>query len=438
MAFRIAGQFETVRMPLDQLGELLGRSREAGPRLIADAAPVCCPATLGGYELLHEVGRGSMGVVYKARQIRLNRIVALKTLLPAALEDKRAVGRLQNEAEIAAQLDHPGIIPIHDVSQHDGQPYISMAFVDGESLATRLESGPIGVETAAQIVADVADAVQHAHDRGIVHHDLKPANICLDRLGQPKIADFGLARRIGDGRQPVVSGISGTPAYMSPEQAAGQSDAVGPGSDLYALGAILYHLLTGRPPFDGEDAVTVIQRVREEQPPAPRSGNPSIPMALEAICLRCLEKDVIARFASAGELAHELRSFLSSRPSDESGCGFPANRVSPTELRSGRNRRGLHRLLLGAGLLLAVLIPTSIWTAKAHDPNTVPLATPVIQLAEKRTDSIRPRDTLVKAERSRPTAVNVEPISFESAGARLVRRVDTNRNAGPQPGKRRA
>jgi serine/threonine protein kinase len=438
MAVRTTEQYETVRMPLDQLGELLCRSREPVSQLIADQPPVHCPATLGGYELLHEVGRGSTGIVYKARQIRLNRIVALKTLLPAALESQGAIGRLQNEAEVAAQLDHPGIIPIHDIGQHNGQPYICMAFVDGESLAARLESGPIGIEAAAQIVAEVAEAIQHSHDRGIIHHDLKPANIVLDRFGQPRIADFGLARRIADRDQPVFAGISGTPAYMSPEQAAGQTSAVGPASDLYALGAILYHLLTGRPPFDGNDAVTVIQRVRDDQPPAPRSIEPSIPVALEAICLRCLEKDVVARFASAGELTRELRNFLSKMDNGKSGSSSLPNRVSRTELRSGRALHGGRRSLVGAGLLLAVLIPVSIWTTKTQDPKTVSFPNPVDHRVEPWSDSTAHADALAKTERPKTTAVKVEGVSLESAGARLVRHVETNRNDSPLPGKRRA
>jgi serine/threonine-protein kinase len=438
MAVRITEQYETVRMPLTQLGELHCRTREAIPQATADESPVCCPATVGGYELLHEVGRGSMGVVYKARQIRLNRIVALKTLLPAAFESQRAVGRLQNEAEVAAQLDHPGIIPIHDIGQHNGQPYICMTFVDGESLAARLESGPIEAEVAAQIVADVAEAVQHAHDRGIIHHDLKPANIVLDRSGQPRIADFGLARRIGDRSQLLVAGISGTPAYMSPEQAAGQTNAVGPASDQYALGAILYHLLTGRPPFDGADAMTVIQSVREDQPPAPRSIEPSIPVALEAICLRCLQKDVVARFASAGDLATELRHFLSSIKNDKSDAGSPPNRISRTELRSERSLHGVRRLLLGASLLLAVLIPASIWTAKAQDPKTVSFPNPEDHRDEPWTDSTGHEDALAKTERPKPNALKAEGVSLESVGARLVRHGETNPIAGPLPGKRRA
>ena len=267
---------------------------------------VACPRMFGEYELLEEIGRGAMGVVYKARQIRLKRIVALKMLLPATLRRPGAITQLLTEAEVAAQLDHPGIIPVHDFGQHSGQPYICMAFIEGKSLAARLNRGPISVEEAVRIVADMAEAMQHAHDRGIIHRDLKPANILLNRKGQSWIGDFGLARKLSAS---IANSdvIAGTPSYMSPEQASGQNGRVGPASDVYSLGAILYRCLTGRAPFEGTNSLSILRQVCETEPPSLRSIDPSVPENLEKIALRSLHKDPARRYPSAAALACQLR-----------------------------------------------------------------------------------------------------------------------------------
>jgi serine/threonine protein kinase len=280
---------------------------EEDSQIGADTASLAtCPLRFDGYELLEEIGRGAMGVVFKARQVRLKRIVALKMLLPNMVRREGAIEQLVAEAEVAAQLDHPGIIPVHDAGRHNGQPFICMAFVDGESLEARLRRRPLEFDEAVRIVADLAEAIQHAHDRGIIHRDLKPANILLDRFGRPQIGDFGLAQRL-DAEQKCSQVIAGTPSYMSPEQALGQNSQVGPASDVYSLGAVLYHCLTGRAPFEGKTSYAILRQVCETEPASPRSIESSIPKSLSEIARRCLHKDSARRYASAAELACHLQ-----------------------------------------------------------------------------------------------------------------------------------
>jgi serine/threonine protein kinase len=269
------------------------------------------PRPFGSYELIGEVARGGMGIVYKARQPKLDRIVAIKTIVQQQFASDSAVRRFQVEAEAAAKLDHPGVVPIYDVGEQDGELYLCMAYVDGESLAARVARGPLAADEAARIVRDVAEAVQHAHDRGIIHRDLKPANILIDTAGRPRVTDFGLARK-----QDVVCSLTsdgsviGTPAYMSPEQALGQNDAIGPLSDVYSLGAVLFHLLTGHQPFSGANVFEIVQRVRCDQPERPRDLEPSIPEPLETICLRCLAKSPRDRYPTAQALSDDLNRYL--------------------------------------------------------------------------------------------------------------------------------
>jgi eukaryotic-like serine/threonine-protein kinase len=280
------------------------------------------------YALLEEIDRGGMGVVYKARDCQLDRLVAIKLMLPSRALRVEAIEQFLAEAAIASELNHPGIVAVEAVGHSNGQPYICMELVEGESLAKRLKRGRLEAAEAACLLSQVADAVQHMHDRGILHRDLKPANILLDRSGQPRVADFGLAMQFaknaagseiarsqqtaGDGSShPAESGDSrvlrGTPLYMSPEQASGDIDRLGPASDIYALGTVLYECLTGRTPFLGTQVVGVIGQVIGKEPPSPTSIEPSIPGELEKIVLRCLQKAPSERFASAGELACELR-----------------------------------------------------------------------------------------------------------------------------------
>ena len=217
--------------------------------------------------------RGGMGAVYRARQPKLNRVVAIKMILPNQFDSESAARRFQIEAEAAAKLDHPGVVPIYDVGEHDGQHYLCMAYIDGESLAARVTRGCVPPDEAARIVRDVAEAIQHAHDRGIIHRDLKPANILIDSAGRPRMTDFGLARKNDAvGALTIDGNIIGTPSYMSPEQASGRTAIVGPACDIYSLGTVLFHLLTGHPPFGGSNVLEIIRQVCEEAPKtAPRS-----------------------------------------------------------------------------------------------------------------------------------------------------------------------
>jgi tRNA A-37 threonylcarbamoyl transferase component Bud32 len=269
----------------------------------------------GDYELLEEIARGGMGVVFKARQVKLNRIVAVKMILAGSFAGPEDVERFHTEAEAAAQLDHPGIVPIYEVGQHDGQHYFSMGFVEGQSLAKKVAEGPLPPKEAAEIVKAVAEAVQYAHDKGIIHRDLKPGNILLDRDGNPRVTDFGLAKLTESGSDLTGTGqILGTPSYMPPEQAAAQVSAVGRLSDVYSLGAVLYCLLTGRPPFQAASPLETLLQVQKQDPVPPKQLNPNIPLDLDTIVLKCLDKTPVRRFMSAQALAEELQRYLNGRP----------------------------------------------------------------------------------------------------------------------------
>ena len=311
MAFHAFCDTSTVLMRHDPLlATWEVRTKEQANRTFRPTM-IKCPTHFGPYELVREIARGAMGVVYQARHIRLNRIVALKLLLPHLQSDQTKVDRLFAEAELVAELDHPGIIAVQDVGRHRGHPFICMAFVDGESLETRMQRRPLEITEVVRLVADLAETLEHVHGLGIVHRDLKLANILLERSGRPLIADFGLACRLGAAADPFPM-IVGTPAYMSPEQASAQNDRIGPASDIFSLGVILYLCLTGQAPFDGKTSLSILRQVVEARPLPPRSINPSIPAPLEAIILRCLRKDPTERYASAAELAARLRTLRSA------------------------------------------------------------------------------------------------------------------------------
>jgi serine/threonine protein kinase len=270
---------------------------------------------LGDYELIEELGRGGMGRVYRARQISLNRPVAVKMLLSGLLADEEAVRRFHSEAENAARLDHPGIVPIFEVGEHEGLHYFSMGYVDGRSLAAMIADHPLPPLEAAQIMATVADAVAYAHSQGVIHRDLKPANILLDQGDQPRITDFGLAKRLDKDSGLTRSGAAvGTPSYMPPEQASGHSKRIDARSDVYSLGATLYAMLSGRPPFQADNPSDTCLQVLQQDPIPLRQLNPKVPRDLETICLKCLEKDPRRRYASAQEFTDELTRYLADRP----------------------------------------------------------------------------------------------------------------------------
>ncbi len=281
------------------------------------AKPSSCeqPPLFGDFELLEEIARGGMGIVYRARQRSLNRIVALKMILAGQLASAEDVQRFRKEAEAAANLEHSNIVPIYEIGERSGHHYYAMAYIDGHSLATRLEDGPMPPREAARCVKVLAGAIAYAHRRGVIHRDLKPSNVLLDRSGEPKIMDFGLAKLIDSGDALTVTGqIVGTPSYMAPEQASGNAREVREQADIYSLGAVLYAMLTGEPPFRGENRVETLLQVLHQDPRPARAINPRIPRDLDTICMKCLEKDPSHRYASAAELSADLGRFLIGEP----------------------------------------------------------------------------------------------------------------------------
>jgi WD40 repeat protein/tRNA A-37 threonylcarbamoyl transferase component Bud32 len=269
----------------------------------------------GDYEIFRELARGGMGVVFHARQTKLNRSVALKMILAGQLADEADVKRFYLEAEAAANLDHPGIVPIYEVGQHEGQHYFSMGFVDGQSLSQRMAAGPLPQREAAALLIKVAEAIEYAHQHGVIHRDLKPANILLDQNGSPRVTDFGLAKQLRADSGLTGSGqIMGTPSYMPPEQAGGRREEVGPAADVYSLGATLYALVTGRPPFQAASVMDTMIQVADEEPVPPRRLNPALDPDVETICLKCLRKDTQRRYASAQALADDLGRWLRGEP----------------------------------------------------------------------------------------------------------------------------
>ncbi len=278
-------------------------------------APTTAPTVFGACELLAELGRGGMGVVYRARQQGLGRIVALKRMLHGDSAPPGDVARFRAEAEAAARLDHPHIVPVYSVDTDEGQPYFVMKYVEGTTLARRLAEGPLPPVEAARLLAPVCRAVQFAHERGVLHRDLKPSNVLIDGNGQPYVSDFGLAKRIDAEASLTQTGaILGTPSYMAPEQASGGRGTIGPASDVYGLGAILYQMLTGRPPFQAASPIDTLLLVLEQDPVPPRVLNPRANADLEMIALKCLQKSPEQRYPSAAALADDLDALLAGEP----------------------------------------------------------------------------------------------------------------------------
>jgi serine/threonine-protein kinase len=321
-----------------------------------------------GYRVEAVLGRGGMGVVYKAWHLRLNRAVALKMLLAGPAARPEELERLLREAQVVAGLRHPNIVPVHDVGDVDGRPYFTMELVEGGDLAEQLQGVPQPAHQAAALVATLADAVHAAHQGGVVHRDLKPGNILLARDGTPKVTDFGLAKHLEGNGGLTLSGMPvGTPSYMAPEQACGNRQAIGSATDVYALGAILYELLTGRPPFRAESPAATLQQVVADEPVPPARLNPRVPRDLAVICLKCLHKEPHRRYASAAALAEDLRRFLRGEP-------IAARPAGPLErLARWARRRPAAAALLALTLLAATavlggagwLIGRQILTARA-------------------------------------------------------------------------
>jgi tetratricopeptide (TPR) repeat protein/tRNA A-37 threonylcarbamoyl transferase component Bud32 len=340
---RLWEQMCAVEAQLDALFPTPGADRYA--RKTAPGHAVAHLPRIPGYDVETLLGRGGMGVVYKARHRRLNRLVALKMLIAGPYTGPHERARFQREAEAVASLHHANIVQVYDVGDHEGLPYFTMELLEGGNLAQSLAGTPQPAHQAAALVATLAEAMQVAHRVGIAHRDLKPANILLGADGTPKIADFGLARHFDGERALTLSDVRmGTPSYMAPEQVIGKAGATGPAADIYALGALLYEMLTGRPPFRGETTSETERQVVADEPVPPARLNPKVPRDLETICLKCLHKDPQRRYADAGALAADVRRFVEGRP-------VQARRVSPLE----RAWRWCRRNPAGAALALMVL-----------------------------------------------------------------------------------
>jgi formylglycine-generating enzyme required for sulfatase activity/WD40 repeat protein len=290
----------------DLLPTLEQRAADGGP-------PGPRPVQVPGYEIIKELGTGGMGKVYLARQTRLGRLVALKMVLGGGHARSDDLTRFRTEGEAVARLQHPNIVQVFEVGEHEGLPYFSLELCPGGSLDRKLAGSPLPPEEAARLVEPLARAMQAAHQASVIHRDLKPANVLLAADGTPKVTDFGLARKLDEAGQTRTGSVMGTPSYMAPEQALAQK-AIGPPADVYALGAILYECLTGRPPFKADTLYDTMMQVIDQEPVPPRQLNAKVPLDLETITLKCLEKDPARRYGSAGELAEDLRSFLQGEP----------------------------------------------------------------------------------------------------------------------------
>lgn len=320
---------------------------------------------LGDYELIEEIARGGMGVVYRARQVSLDRTVALKVVLHGSFSSPEFVRRFCTEAAVVAGLRHPNIVAIHEVGQTEAEHFFSMDYIDGKNLGEAVREQPMAARRAAQCLKTIAEAVHYAHQRGVLHRDLKPSNVLLDAFDEPHITDFGLAKVLGTDTELTMTGqVLGSPSYIAPEQAAGRLEEVGPRSDIYSLGGILYQLLTGRPPFQGETLPEILLQVRDEEPVLPRRLNPSVPADLQTICLKCLQKEPARRYSTAQELADDLTRFLAHEP-------IRARPVFPLEkiwLWSKR-RPALATLILALNLVLFLGVLGVLWQWRRAEEN---------------------------------------------------------------------
>jgi serine/threonine protein kinase len=361
------------------------------------------PGAISGYEILEVLGHGGMGVVYRARQLALKREVALKMILTGPHASAADVRRFRAEAEMVARLQHPNIVQIHEIGEHEGRPFLALELVEGGSLAEKVDGKPLPTRQAALLIETLARAVHYAHQRGIVHRDLKPANILLQNAdcrlqiekldgappersasgnlqsAIPKITDFGLAKRLDEAGQTQTGAVLGTPSYMAPEQASGRTHDIGPATDVYALGAILYELLTGRPPFQGATPLETVLQISSHDPPSPRTLAPRLDRDLETICLKCLEKEPCRRYASAADLADDLHRYLVGEAIHARSVTL-VDRVARTLNRDDQLGRQFHalgtRLIYLAGVpLLTHVLAFAFWRGTASYPLAAILTT---------------------------------------------------------------
>src|SRR5207244_9495180 len=317
------------------------------------------PIEFGDYELLQEIGRGAQGVVYRARQKSLNRIVALKIIGLGHWAARAHIKRFRLEAEAAARLDHPFIVPIHEIGQSNGSCYFSMQLVEGGQLDQVVKRGPMRFQQAVELVAKLARTVHHAHERRILHRDIKPGNILLDVKGDPHLTDFGLARLLEtESTVTRTTEALGTPSYMAPEQARGNNGRLSSATDVYGLGAVLYQLLTGHPPFVGATSYETIRLVLETDPRQPRILNPKVDRDLSTVCLKCLEKDPKQRYSSALELAEDLEHWMRHEPTQARRSGIL--------IRTNKwiRRKPLAAALIASLAALAAVISWNIWKSQ--------------------------------------------------------------------------
>ncbi len=354
----------------DRTGDFAGNKSVPGldsllQRETESASRPKLPDSIAGYQIIRELGRGAMGVVYMARQRGLKRLVALKMILSGDVAGEHELNRFRAEANAVAQLQHPGIIQIYEVGEDNGRPFFSLEFVDGASLQQKIKDNPLLPREAAAMLQKMAEAMAYAHSRGVIHRDLKPANVLLTSSGEPKIGDFGLAKKLDDDESAMTrtGAVLGTPSYMSPEQASGLNQEVGPLSDVYSLGAVFYDLLTGRPPFRGTSVMDTLLQLRTREPVAPRELQPGIPRDLETICLKCLQKDRTKRYADAQALADDLKRYLNG----EAILARPVSRFEKTWRWCRRNPFKAVTAALGIIGVIAYAVTVSLLLSMVNE-----------------------------------------------------------------------
>jgi tetratricopeptide (TPR) repeat protein len=399
---------------------------------------------LADYALVRELGRGGMGVVYLARQVALKRMVAVK-MPPVGLGVEEWL-RFQTEAEAAARLQHPHIVQVHETGEYQGRPFLVMELLEGGSLAQKVAQAPLAARPAAGLLEKLARAVHYAHERGVIHRDLKPSNVLLSADGTPKITDFGLARRLDETLTPEypvartqTGAILGTPSYMAPEQAAGQSKEAGPATDVYALGAILYECLTGRPPFKGATTLETTQQVLSDDPVPPRKLQSSVPRDLETICLKCLAKEPTKRYASAAHLADDLQRQLEGKP-------VVARPAGPAARAWRWARRNPRVAILAPTVLLVLLLAGGTWIGhlrsyEARDQDALDTLSQASRLLEE----AKAEDDADKWTAARTLALRAEVLQQQGTGRpeladrtrALLRRIAAEEGLGRRDGQRR-